>query len=44
MSELMTIEMVDKLKNVLSCNKKNLAVLLNVTNKRFLITLNSLGP
>jgi hypothetical protein len=33
MSELMTIEMVDKLKNVLSCNKKNLAVLLNVTQQ-----------
>lgn len=33
MSELMTFEMVDKLKNALSCNKKNLAVLLNVTQQ-----------
>lgn len=33
MSELMTVEMVDKLKNSLSCSEKNLAVLLNVTQQ-----------
>lgn len=32
-SELITVEVVDKLKNALSCNEKNLAVLLNVTQQ-----------
>lgn len=33
MSELMTVQIVDRLKDALSCNKKNLATLLNVTQQ-----------